>query len=355
MRQIFLYSLLVLTANALQANGTHPVTTAPPDTPPIYFNPEQIPEHDWDRDLFRKDVKVNSAHLEFLYWQALEGGLSYALKSHQPAGESETTAAIGSYQNARFDIDPGFRIGLSYCHAPHYWEIWGQYTRMTSRGSNSAHPSKSDEYLNPVWTFPGSEALVKATSDIHLNYNVADFFFTRRFLPNPHLRLRLLAGVTGTWLDQNMNIKYYDAAAITDSIQTRWKYWGCGLRFGFTGDWFWIRDFYMTAKASVGVLIGPYKNQSKEQLSDTETLFRNAVYRDTRAVANLQVLVGPSYQKSFKKSRLELFAGCEFNTWSNLQEVHHSTVGPASAAKETWVNTGMLSLLGLTTRLTVDF
>jgi hypothetical protein len=67
------------------------------------------------------------------------------------------------------------------------------------------------------------------------------------------------------------------------------------------------------------------------------------------------MLFGPSWQKSYKKFRVEAFAGYEFNMWGNLNEIHHSTSGGPYASKETWVNSSFTGFQGLTVRLTGDF
>jgi hypothetical protein len=335
----------------------------------IYKNPEQISEHEWDRDLFRKDAQVISTHLEFLYWVPVEGSLMYAVEGNQinPHGDySGTSGALGKYKNGTFDIDPGFRIGLSFYRAPHYWEAWAQYTRMTNRGHNSVE-KPPNYYLNGTWpTFTLVTVLDKATSDVHLNYNVVDAFFDRFFQPNPHLRLRLLAGLSGAWMNQDQEVRYYDNAGTTVLVKNSWSYNGVGARFGMMGDWFWIWDCYMTAKFTMAGLFGPYKNISFESSNEgpaftTEPLV-NATYKDTRGIMNLQLLLGPSYQKSFTKWRLELFGGFEANLWYNLQEVYRSIFFESSfnddfpwTAQIPIVNTGPLTLFGLTTRMTVDF
>ena len=46
----------------------------------VYDNPEQVPEHSWDTDLFMKNKQGYASHMEFLYWTVVEGGLNYAIK-----------------------------------------------------------------------------------------------------------------------------------------------------------------------------------------------------------------------------------------------------------------------------------
>ncbi len=351
------------TLQAAQPEKAGPIRPPPPTPPHVYVDPETVPEHDWDRNLFRTDAQVPAIHLEFLYWKALEGGLSYALKMDGPAWGPGNVASCGTYQNATFDIDPGFRIGGSFFRAPHYWEVFAQYTRMTSKGTSYAFaPTEPGQSLNAVWQLPIDNPLSEARSYIHLNYNVADYYFTRYFHPNPHLRIRVIGGFSGTWMNQDMNITYTDIAENISAIDAKWKYWGAGFRFGMMGDWYWFTDLYLTAKLTFAGMMGSYTNEITQQTSgaptpeyDVNIPFGSSTYKDGRAVTNIQIFLGPSWQKAFKHSRVELFAGCEYNMWTNLQQCSHSILTTPGGSKAFWTDGDVLSMVGLTTRLSVDF
>ncbi len=329
-----------------------------------FAKPTQAPPPAWDSNLFRSDAQVVSAHLEFLYWKAQEGDLDYALKMKTAAWGPSNSYAQGNYQNGSFGMDPGFRVSVSYFRAPKEWEVWGSYTRLTSRGDDSVgKPGPTSVFLTGTWPQTLTLPLTGASSSLHLNYNVADAMANRYFHPNAHLRLRLLGGITAAWMDQNWVVQYFDAnPAESTRIQNRWKFGGAGFRFGLMADWFWTSDIYLTARGTVGALMGCYKNVSKQTTTVAATgadnaaiPIRNATYRDGRATVTMQAMLGPSWQKNFDCTRVELFAGYEITAWSNLQEIYRSTAAGANAAKETWINSSLLSFQGLTTRLTMDF
>lgn len=320
-------------------------------------------EEECDPDLFKKDAQIYSGHVEFLYWSLTEGGLDYALKMRHDAWGPTPSFAQGSFENATYGVDPGFRIGLHYFRAPHYWEVKWQYTRMTSRGENDVKkPEAATEFLTGTWPQISTSPLTRAKSNIHFNYNVIDMIIDRVFFPNPHLRLRVLGGGVVAWMNQDWNVHYFDSIANTTHIRNRWSYAGGGLKIGTLVDWYWTWDLYMTALASFGVLIGGYSNHAKQTTTfqpdpadNTAVPIRNTSYNDVRPTFTAQMLLGPSWQKNFSCNRVEVFAGFEMNTWLNLQEVYRSTSGDPSAAKETWINSSMLAFYGLTTRVTVDF
>lgn len=332
-------------------------TTTPGPIPP------PAPKEEWDAHLYQEQNQVVSFHGEFLFWKTFENALDFALQMTSPAWGPANDYAQGRYQNGTYDIEPGFRVSASFFRAPKYWEVWGSYTRLTARGDASAgKPDAINEFLTGTWPQIVPNPLTNATSHLHLNYNVADMFVDRYFLPNPHLRLRVLGGITGTWMDQNWQIEYADAFNNKTSIRNKWKFGGAGLRFGTMVDWFWTWDLYFTAKGTLAACVGSYVNHSKQTTNypissayNTSLPVRNIRYADTRAIANAQLLVGPSYQKNINQYRLEVFVGYELNAWLNVQEVYRSTSGTPADGKETLINTGTLGLQGVTARVTFDF
>ncbi|WP_316357315.1 Lpg1974 family pore-forming outer membrane protein [Candidatus Neptunichlamydia sp. REUL1] len=202
------------------------------------------------------------------------------------------------------------------------------------------------------------------TSHIYLHYKMAELMAHRVFHPfgNPHLRMNLLGGLTGVWLHQGWKVRYFDAELNNTMINNRWKYWGFGLRGGLSFDWFWGRDFYATGKMTTALVVGHYQNHAKQETSvipqpgdNPAVPIRDVRYDDYRVSYTLQFLLGPSYQKSFTSWRMEVFTGYKMSIWSNLQEVFRSTSAPADQAKQTWLDTGLVALHGLTTRATFNF
>ncbi len=314
-------------------------------------------------DLFKKCDQIVSSSVEFLYWTIAEGNLDYALKMRGAAWGPTPSYAQGRFENASYDLDPGIRVGFLYFRAPHYWESRWQYTRMTNRGKNHAtKPGPTDQFLTGTWPQIIPEPLSGAHSRIHFNYNVFEWLISRVFIPNPHLRLRLLWGSAAAWMDQDWKVRYTDSTSNSTTIRNRWHFVGAGLKGGTIWDWYWTGDLYLTGHGFLGLLMGSYSNHAKQKttfqptVSDqTSISIRDASYSDIRSTVTAQMIIGPSYQKNLAHNRIEIFAGFEMNAWMNLQEIYRSTAALASQAKETWTNSSMLTLYGLTTRISVDF
>ncbi|MBS0615033.1 MAG: hypothetical protein JSR58_00590 [Verrucomicrobia bacterium] len=322
------------------------------DTPPPAY----------DADLFRKDTRIFFFwNLEFLYWKANEGSLDYALRMKHPPADQTTMFASGKTEKAEFEWRPGFRIGGGYFNAPHYWDIYPQYTYYNGRGSNSTDaPESSKLFLNGTWAHPDISAtpapLAHAKTDVELNYHLFDLIVTRRFVPNPHLRLRVFGGITATWLRQQWDISYRDTNDAHSHIKNHWRFTGGGLRMGLTADWFLdFYDLYLTGTMSGALFAGSYHNVSSQRSTLFQHPIRNVHYHDTRMPSHWQFLLGPSWQKAIGSIRTEIFFGYELNLWSDLQEVHRSTTSTAQGPKETTVNSGYLGLQGYTLRWNLDF
>lgn len=349
MKRAFLLATCLLTSQIL-------AQTPPSPPPPPAF----------DADLFRKDEQVFSGHVEFLYWTIEEGALDYALNMTGSAwGDSATDLnfAQGNFETAGYGFDPGFRIALSFYRAPRFWEIKWQYTRMTVRGKDDANaPEGTNEFLTGTWPQIIDAPIRTAQSKLHFNYNVFDMVVARMFNPNPHLRIRFIGGATSAWMSQQWIVRYFNAAQKNTRIDNRWTYAAGGLKLGTTADWYWGENVYMTATGSGALLMGSYHNQSKQTADQAPAgnynigiPLRNAKMENIRPVFTMNMSFGPSWQKNFKSSRVELFAAYEITLWTNLQEFYRSTASAPNVAKETWMSTSMLALHGVTVRLTGDF
>lgn len=315
-------------------------------------------------DLFRACVPVYTSHLEFLYWTIAEGSLNYALKMRHPAWSEVTPSyAQGRFESGTFGLDPGFRVGLQYFRAPHYWELKLEYTRLTCRGDDHAFkPGATNEYLTGTWPQIIPFPLTRATSHLHFNYNTVDLMADRVFFPNPHLKLRVIGAMTAAWMDQQWVIHYYDTASNNTKIGNRWGFIGGGLKTGSLIDWYWTGNLYMTGMGAFSVYLGKYTNHSiqttnyqPDPTANPAIPVRDTSYQDVRPTFSVQMVLGPSWQKNYTKARIEIFAGFETNLWFNLQEIYRSTANPAALDKQTWVESSVMALYGLTTRLTIDF
>lgn len=328
-----------------------------------FEQPEECDELPYDWDLFRKEDQVMSGHVDFLYWTVNESCLDYALKMQHSAWGPDPSYAQGIAKKGTFDWDPGVRVSLSYYRSISKWSVIGSYTRLTTRGENHASKPETDtKFLTGTWPQIVPAPLAGATSHLHMNYNVADVLIAYHIYPNFHLRLRMIGGIPVVWIDQDWKVRYVDSSLNNTVIRNRWKYVGAGMKLGMWVDWYWGLNVYITGRFATSVYMGDYKNQSRQTTNfqpnpsdNTSIPIRDLHYQDARPAFSAQALFGPSWQKNCSKSRLELFVGYEYTLWANLNQIFHSTSGGPFAAKETWINSSMTGMQGLTARVSSDF
>lgn len=351
MKKIFAL-MAVLSAQAMAAQAE---TKAPEPRP-------------YDYDLFSKDRETVYADLEAVVWKLLNNQ-AIGLKFNQPinaplTGEPGTPSQV---INMNWKWRPGFRVTVGYFNAPKYWEVMGQYTwfqdsaskSVISPGTSSQHYLKVGGYTPAALSSP-YQLLQNPVECIHakgdLYYNDFSTLVARNFYPNPHLRLRVLGGLTSLWAHQDTHVsnEFFNVPASLD-YDYHSKYWGVGFKMGTGADWYWGKDFYLTGKVFWAIVTGRWNTQTKVSQSDGLLLTQphDSSYITTQ---NFQFLFGPSYQKSFEKFRWELFVGYEFNSWLGALTSYNYI---ATDMPQDWINPQPLfqnlTLTGVNVRLTLDF
>lgn len=285
---------------------------------------------------------------EFLYWTALVPNLHYALQQSVPFSSMLQT---GDFETTDYDWDPGFRVSIAYYRCPKYWEATAEYTWFHNEGSDSAGP-----FVRPTRDVQDiTTPFQNATSSIELDYQLGDLYVARVFDPNPHLRLRLIGGITGGYIEQDWKISYTDAMSVTQNLRERWRYWGVGLKAALRADWFWWCQFYVTGKVSFATLAGCYKNTENQIRPSDGMIFADSEYKDSRFAYTVQFILGPSWQVPCDCWSFELFAGYESNIWFNLHERYRAFPTSPAAPTEVFFANGMFGVHGLTVRLTLGF
>lgn len=320
---------------------------------------------DYDYDLFSEHKRVVFVNAEFLYWTVNESAADYAIKMKNPAWGPQTDA-VGKFKLANFGWNGGFRGNIGYFNAPNYWDVYVQYTYFKGTGTDRTHaPDETGLLLNGTWPQPdpaGGTSLLSAHSNINFRVDLLEWLVTRRFFPNPHLRMRLYGGLDVLWLRQNWEINYTDTAYETSHLRNQWRFNGAGIRLGYIIDWYMhIKGLYLTGALSAAGFAGSYRNISRETSSYSQKGYnpqlplRNAHYNDTRLVPHLQVMAGPSWQQSYDHWRMEVCLSYEFNIWGNVHEVYRSLVDGQTAPKQTFMNNSIVGLQGASLRVNVDF
>jgi hypothetical protein len=342
----FIFLALIVFMGNLSAAGNEKTKNEPPPPPP------------YDYDLFKKDTEVVFLNAEFLYWSAQLPHVEYVFKYDRPT-ENAVVYGLGKYKLSNFKWDPGFRVSIGWFNAPKYWSVYGEFTWIKIDGTNKA--IKTSDPI--VATFPQlatlNAELSEAKSKISLNYEFSDLVVARFFVPNPHLRLRIGGGFTAGRIKENWNILYTDILDQTEKVLNSYKFLGAGFRVVLDFSWYWGNNVYLTGKATTAPLIGKYRYNSTIKTDTAASYYDLSHFSQYRGAYNIQFLLGPSYQKAFCHTRIEVFAGYELNGWINIHEVNRNSQSTnANLVKTEKIAScanGMLLMDGLSTRISIDF
>lgn len=308
---------------------------------------EPQPEECWEHLFVERSELFGVA--EFLYWSVKEPNLEYAIKQKGTTAAANTFA-VGDYATADYDWHPGFRVAATYYRCPRYWEVTAEYTWLYDKGNDSV-----SSLLNPARQTRTTGPFVSANSLIGFHYHLGDLYVARVFDPNPHLRMRLTGGFTIASLKQKWAMHFTNGSGDFDRVDENWCFFGGGFRMGLRADWFWGCQFYLTGKTTFAALIGSYENDEIQVNGVDRLLLSNAKYDDQRMAMHLQMMLGPSWQVPCDCWSFELFAGWEFNLWSNMQERIRTQFNGQMSSKEVYHSSGLLGMQGFTLRLTLGF
>ncbi|MCY3975231.1 MAG: Lpg1974 family pore-forming outer membrane protein [Simkaniaceae bacterium] len=324
MKQSTLLALL-LSFSALFADSpadSGAVSGLQPDPRRLTVTPSSLPKK--EEDPFAKRDPHFVLNGEWLLWTIQEGMLDYAVRPPDPSGP------LGRARIARtgFDWDPGYRLSFGYYRAQSFWEMLGSYTFLRVRGDS---------------------ATVDSSSSVRFGYHHTDLLGSCIFYPSVETRLKL--SLSGGPEFAFMNQQHYVGGGLPSEDRKRsWRYWGGGFRAGTGFEWYWGHGLYVSGLFSTGLVIGHYRNISRQQ---SPTL--SVEYDDYRVAHSLRFLVGPSFRKNAGMIAFALSAGYEMTLWGNLQEVRPFEDSKEKREAPLPQNRGLLLMHGLSLRATLAF
>lgn len=145
---------------------------------------------------------------DYLYWQASEDGLEYALKQ-----TAETPFGIqGKVDSIDFPFKNGFRIGGGMVLPRYDWQIevdWTRffnYFREESQQSAVGNPSLTGLWMSPVGH--GYIGWGGADFSWDLKFDSLDIDLLRIGFANPNFSLAPRLGLKRAWIKQHFHVRY---------------------------------------------------------------------------------------------------------------------------------------------------
>lgn len=273
---------------------------------------------------------------DFLYWQATETGLSYAINQDFPVAVNPSTLesefmGSGKAATPSFDWQSGFRIGLGY-NIPHdQWDLDLLWTCCNGEGNNSqesnnpTRPTILTSYVHPnSYNNDTAPVCMKASADLSIGLNVVDLDLARQFKVGKWLSLRPHFGARSVWLDQTYNVRYEDLyATFHDEAPTLESYltpmtnnfWGVGGRAGFGMDFGLKWGISLFGDLAFSLLYGVFDVTRTERLtlsmktSEGENIEATVFLGDEKFHAGTMVTdiaLGLRWSTGFAKDRIRL-------------------------------------------------
>ncbi len=244
---------------------------------------------------------------EWLYWQANETGLSYAITNNDFDLLDDCIMGSGHVAQPKFDWNSGIRLGMGY-NLPHDdWDIQFLWTWFEDQASNSHNSPGDSPTILPVFTHPNVynpqsiAACLSAGADLFMHLNMIDLDLAKQFKISKSLSFKPHTGIRTAWLNQNYNIQYanlFDKSAelVLDEYSTNIQnnFWGIGILGALGSQWDlkWGLSFF--GDAAISLLYGFFDNSYTESYitptgAGNVVLSEDNSFRASRAIADLQL------------------------------------------------------------------
>lgn len=330
--------------------------------------------------------------LEYLLWQADEGGLQYIM-TMVPAPTtppvSNNNLEQGTVVGPSFNFRSGFKVGLGFDTDYDGWDFGVLYTWLYGKASNSFGVSDALDVPNNLTLWAGNFTVLpfNQRADIALfqnsaqtgnaqwilHFNSVDADLGRAFFVSPRLILRPHFGLKGAWIKQLYNIEYnqegisglitapggtqqaFVLAAEDYHIHNVQHAWGLGPRVGFDTTWMLLKDVSCFGNFSLAGLWGQFST-TRVDTSNVMNLITHKV-----VVENFTAVNAKSKFRQFMPV-IETQIGFNYDYW--LQDSRYRMRFQLVWETQTWLDQnqfleagvfGNLGLQGLTASFRVDF
>ncbi len=282
---------------------------------------------------------------DWLYWQANETGLSYALNNEDFDASDDTIMGSGHTAQPKFDWHSGIRLGVGY-NLPHDdWDIGFVWTWYEDQANDSQHSPGESPTVLPVFLHPNVYngqsivASLSADANLFLHLNMLDLNLGKQFKLSKALSLKPRIGIRTTWLNQSYNIHYSDLFDKTPSIvldkystNIQNNFWGLGMLGGLSSEWEIKWGLSIFGDAALSVLYGFFDNSYAESYI-TPTGAAGLVIADDnsfrvgRAIADLQLGLRWTFPSIKDRVKVILQAGWEQHMFFSQNQIMHFVDG----------------------------
>lgn len=282
---------------------------------------------------------------EWLYWQANENGLTYAVNNPDFDLADDTMMGSGQTAQPKFDWHSGLRLGIGY-NLPHDgWEtefLWTWYEDQAddSQTSSGETPTILPMFVHPnVYNTQSIGATLSANASLFLHLNLLDLGLAKQFKVSEFLFIKPTIGIRSAWLNQHYTINYSDLfdrsseivlSEYSTSIQN--NYWGLGILGGFESEWNIKWGLSLFGNFDLSLLYGFFDNTYTESFVTPSgaggvVVSEDNSFRAGRAIADLQLGVRWTSPSIKDRVKIVLQAGWEQHMYFSQNQMIHFVDG----------------------------
>lgn len=307
---------------------------------------------------------------EFLWWQAKEDGLEYALS--QPNGQAIRPNIGGNFIRTDFDYKPGYRLAFGWNTNFDNWTLEAEYTNLHILLSDHTFAPTAG-VLFPFWfnfdnnrpniVAATNSAASKADARWRLRVDILDFAFARscyvgtKFILKPHTGLRAAWIRQGYGADYLMFTDFTTGASFPAISRSKSTSWALGPRVGMDTAWMLSKDFRLFGNIATSILFTDYTVRLRQtDLANLDPLnpLINVTNKINQIRPNMECAVGFGWGTFLDRlnGHLDLSASYEFHLFwdQNMMRSLKDTI-----VSNVIEDNGSLYLQGLTISARFDF
>ncbi|HEY5259139.1 MAG TPA: Lpg1974 family pore-forming outer membrane protein [Rhabdochlamydiaceae bacterium] len=337
----------------------------------------------WVQDYLHSTTGGLFLTADFLYWQADEDDLQYAVYTQglHLSGLATISSVTDRVRGLSFDWNPGFRVGIggASCDCDH-WGLLFNYTHIRNKAHGSTNIGTLDATLDNFLASSWDQILLgiyasAASARWSVNYNTEILDAYRDFFLGKHLIVRPRMGLLNANIDQKYHATYtldpndpIFSTVPEAKMEAKCNYWGLGVRGGVDLVWHFSDHWGIYGELSAGLVYGRFNidrngnssypiTDTTGQVSDPYTFeFKEKMWR---ARATIQTALGLEWETIFNRNRnrIAISAGYEFNEWfrqNQFAQSIHVPGGDVSIVSYNFSNAD-LAFKGGTLRATFNF
>ena len=313
---------------------------------------------------------------DFIYWRAQEDGLQYALNGVSSGnGPLVPTTPLfpaqkGKVHHARFEYEPGFKVGAGLKFRHDGWDAYAQYTwwrseRDESKSKVSATPGFTNEVVANIFYPNGNNGLLEtfradsANAKWSMMFNVLDLELGRNFWISKWLTLRPFVGMKFSWINQKFHHKFGDVYSSGNSLaavptfaaasgnnfssHNHMDQFGVGMRSGLNTAWYMAKRWAIFGDLAITGMWNDFDVSRKDYI-ESPTLSKTKSFRARNDMHNVTAILewalGLRFETAFHHDDFMFMmeAGWESQVWFG----QNAFLNPGNQTP------GNLSLQGLT-------